>query len=90
MNDNDENANKKRKKKKNTKKKKNSEDKDNDIITTEIKESGARNRAAQLKLAVTVNNLNLVSQNNQGLVQNLLQAAQGPGSAPGIFGLMGY
>ena len=61
-----------------------------DIVTTGIKDNGAKNSAAQLKLAVTVNNLNLVSQNNQGLVQNLLQAAQGPGSAPGIFGLMGY
>jgi len=61
-----------------------------DIVTTEIKENGAKSKAAQLKLAITINNLNLVSQNNQGLIQNMLQAAQGPGEAFGIFGLMGY
>ncbi len=60
------------------------------IVTTEIKENGAKSKAAQLKLALTLNNLNLVTQNNQGLIQNMLQAAQGPGEAFGVFGLMGY
>ena len=31
-----------------------------------------------------------IPQNNQALIQNMLQAAQGPGDASGIFGLMGY
>ena len=61
-----------------------------DIVTVEIKENGAKSRAEGLKFAMTLNNMNLISQNNQGLIQNMLQAAQGPGAASGIFGLMGY
>ena len=61
-----------------------------DIVTLEIKENGAKSRAEGLKLAITMNNMNLISQNNQALIQNMLQAAQGPGDAMGIFGLMGY
>ena len=61
-----------------------------DIVTIEVRENGAKSRAESLKFAVTLNNMNLVSQNNQGLIQNMLQAAQGPGSASGLFGLLGY
>ena len=61
-----------------------------DIVSLEIKENGAKSRAEGLKFAITLNNMNLVSQNNQALIQNMLQAAQGPGDASGIFGLMGY
>ena len=61
-----------------------------DIVSLEIKENGAKSRAEGLKFAITLNNMNLVSQNNQALIQNMLQAAQGPGDAGGIFGLMGY
>ena len=59
-------------------------------VSIEIKENGAKNRAEGLKFAITMNNMNLISQNNQGLIQNMLQAAQGPGKASGIFGLLGY
>ena len=61
-----------------------------DIVSLEIKENGAKSRAEGLRFAITLNNMNLVSQNNQALIQNMLQAAQGPGDASGIFGLMGY
>ena len=61
-----------------------------DIVSIEIKENGAKSRAEGLKFAITMNNMNLISQNNQGLIQNMLQAAQGPGKASGIFGLLGY
>ena len=61
-----------------------------DIVSIEIKENGAKSRAEGLKFALTMNNMNLISQNNQGLIQNMLQAAQGPGKAGGIFGLLGY
>jgi hypothetical protein len=61
-----------------------------DIVTVEVNENSAKRRAEGLKFAMTLNNMNLISQNNQGLIQNMLQAAQGPGAASGIFGLMGY
>jgi hypothetical protein len=61
-----------------------------DIVTVEIRENAARSRAEGLKFAMTLNNMNLISQNNQGLIQNMLQAAQGPGAASGVWGLLGY
>jgi hypothetical protein len=60
------------------------------IVTDEIQANGAKTRAANLQFTLAINNINLVSQNSQGLIQNMLQAAQPPSSAGGVFGLLGY
>jgi len=61
-----------------------------DIVTEEIQENAAKNRAANLKFTLAINNINLVSQNNQGLIQNMLEIASPQESAQGLFGIMGY
>jgi hypothetical protein len=61
-----------------------------DIVTKEIKENGARNRAANLKFTLAISNINLISQQNSGLIQNMLQLTQPLDRASGIFGMMGY
>tara|TARA_B100000315_G_scaffold257085_1_gene304739 strand:- start:734 stop:1861 length:1128 start_codon:yes stop_codon:yes gene_type:complete len=61
-----------------------------DIVTVEIQENGARNRAANLKFTLAINNINLVSQNNMGLIQNMLELASPQEKAQGLFGMLGY
>lgn len=60
------------------------------ITREEIDETAAKSKAANLKLQLAVNNINLVAQHNNALVQNLLDMTQGQSAAPGVFGSMGY
>ena len=60
------------------------------IISKEISENAARDKAANLKFNLAINNINIISQNSQGLIQNMLSGAQGPGPAIGVFGLLGF
>ena len=60
------------------------------IISKEISESAARDKAANLKFTLAINNINIISQNSQGLIQNMLAGAQGPGPAIGVFELLGF
>jgi len=65
--------------------------KDIDAITREeLDEAGAKTKAANLKMSLAINNINLVAQQNTALVQNLLDMTQGLAKAPGVFGSMGY
>jgi hypothetical protein len=65
--------------------------KDIDAITREeLDESAAKTKAANLKMSLAINNINLVAQHNTSIVQNLLDMTQGLTKAPGIFGSMGY
>lgn len=61
-----------------------------EIVTLEIQENGARNRAANAKFAFAINNINMISQNNQGLIQNMMELASPQESAGGLFGMMGF
>ncbi|MCD6074276.1 MAG: hypothetical protein K0Q70_1159 [Rhodospirillales bacterium] len=64
---------------------------DIDAITREeLDEAGAKTKAANLKMSLAINNINLVAQHNTALVQNLLDMTQGLARAPGVFGSMGY
>ncbi len=61
-----------------------------DIVTEEIHLNAAKTKAANLKFTLAINNINLVSQNNQGLLLNVMQAAGPQESASGLFGMLGY
>ena len=61
-----------------------------DIVTTEIQANAAKTKAANAKFTLAINNINLVSQNNQGLIQNMMELASPQESAQGLFGTMGY
>ena len=60
------------------------------ITKEEVDETAAKAKAARLKLSLAVNNINLVTQQSTGLIQNLLDLTQGLGAAPGVFGVQGY
>jgi len=65
--------------------------KDIDLITREeLDEASAKAKAANLKMSLAINNINLVARQNTALVQNLLDMTQGLAQAPGVFGTMGY
>jgi len=65
--------------------------KDIDLITREeLDDATAKGKAANLKLQLAINNINLVAQHNNALVQNLLDMTQGLSAAPGVFGQLGY
>ncbi|MEE2760862.1 MAG: hypothetical protein VYE18_05400 [Pseudomonadota bacterium] len=59
------------------------------IKAEEFDETAAVTRAANLKMRVAVNNINMVSQFNSGLIENMLEMVNGPGPAPGVFGILG-
>lgn len=61
-----------------------------DLIDKQLDENQAEIAAADLKLRLALNNINLISQNNQGLVENMVIASQGLAAAPGVFGTLGY
>ncbi len=61
------------------------------LVKQNVSEVAAVTQAAQLKMAMTINNVNMLSANNDGLVENMMQLISGgPGKALGVFGLMGY
>ena len=60
------------------------------IVSEEIDASNAVTKAADLKLRMSLINLNLLSSASNGLVENMLSLSRGPQKASGLFGLMGY
>lgn len=60
------------------------------ITAEEVDAAAAKSKAANLKMSLAVNNINLMSQNSTGLIQNLLDMTTGLGPAPGVFGQLGY
>ncbi len=65
--------------------------KDIDQITREeLDDATAKGKAANLKLQLAINNINLVTQHNNALVQNLLDMTAGPAAPPGVFAQLGY
>lgn len=60
------------------------------LIEDQLDENEAARAAADLKLKLTLNNINLLSSNSKGLVENIVVATQGLGPAPGVFGALGY
>ena len=69
---------------------KNLKDEKNIIMSEELEESVAVSKAADLKLNLAINKINLLSQAGNGLIENLLSLSNGPQKAPGLLGLMGY
>jgi len=57
-------------------------------VTTQ--ENAELQRATNVKIGLIVNNLNLTTAANTGLIENMLALTEGVPSAGGIFGLMGY
>ena len=60
------------------------------IVSEDVDASNAVTKAADLKLRMSLINLNLLSSASNGLVENLLSLSRGPQKASGLFGLMGY
>ncbi len=60
------------------------------IISEEVDASNAVTKAADLKLRMSLINLDLLSAASNGLVENMLSLSRGPQKASGLFGLMGY
>jgi hypothetical protein len=59
-------------------------------IDAQLTEKDAEATAAQLKLRLALNNINLLSAASTGIVENVLISAQGLAPAPGVFGTLGY
>ena len=60
------------------------------IVSEEVDASNAITKAADLKLRLSMINLDLLSTSSNGLVENMLSLSRGPQKASGLFGLMGY
>ena len=60
------------------------------ITQEEIDATAAEAKAAQLKVTLAVNNINLTMQHSTGLIQNLMTLTEGRQSAVGVFGMLGY
>ncbi|SVB77542.1 uncharacterized protein METZ01_LOCUS230396 [marine metagenome] len=60
------------------------------IVSEEVDASNAVTKAADLKLRMSLINLDLLSSASNGLVENMLSLSRGPQKASGLFGLMGY
>ncbi len=60
------------------------------IVSEDVDASNAVAKAADLKLRMSLMNLNLLSAASNGLVENMLSLSRGPQKASGLFGLMGY
>ena len=60
------------------------------IVSEEIDASNAVTKAADLKLRMSMINLDLLSSASNGLVENMLSLSRGPQKASGLFGMMGY
>ena len=59
------------------------------ITREELDETAAVSRAANLKLRLAINNINIMSQMSSGLIENMLQLTAGPSRGPGVFGILG-
>jgi hypothetical protein len=59
------------------------------ILDEEIDATAAANKAANLKLRLTINNINILSAMSSGLVENMLQLTAEPAGGPGVFGILG-
>ena len=60
------------------------------MVSEEVDASNAVTKAADLKLRMSLINLDLLSAASNGLVENMLSLSRGPQKASGLFGLMGY
>ena len=60
------------------------------LISEEIDESKALSKAEDTKVRLALMKIDLISQANNGLVENMLMLSNGPQKASGLFGLMGY
>ena len=60
------------------------------IVSEEVDASNAVTKAADLKLRMSLINLDLLSAASNGLVENMLSLSKGPQKASGLFGMMGY
>jgi hypothetical protein len=60
------------------------------LVDQQLKETAAKNKAAQAKLGLAVTNLNLASNANNALIENMLTLASKPDAAPGVFGMLGF
>ena len=68
----------------------NFEDEKDRIRAEELDASKAVSKAADVKLRLALDNINLLSSLNNGLVENMLALSTGPSKAQGVFGMMGY
>ena len=68
----------------------NFEDEKDRIRAEELDASKAVSKAADVKLRLALDNINLLSSLNNGLVENMLALSAGPSKAQGVFGMMGY
>ncbi len=59
------------------------------IMDEELDATGAVNKASALKLRLTINNINILSQMSSGLIENMMQLTNGPSKGPGVFGILG-
>ena len=60
------------------------------MISEELDASKALSKAADTKLRLALINIDMISQANSALVENMLTLSNGPQKAAGLFGLMGY
>ena len=60
------------------------------VVSEEVDASNAITKAADLKLRMSLINLDLLSAASNGLVENMLSLSRGPQKASGLFGMMGY
>ena len=67
----------------------NAEEDSADIVNEQITENAAKTRAANLKVTLAINNINMVSNANRGLIENMMILASPLPRAPGVFGIMG-
>ena len=68
----------------------NFEDEKDRIRAEELDASKALSKAADVKLRLALDNINLLSSLNNGLVENMVALSTGPSPAQGLFGMMGY
>ena len=60
------------------------------IQAEELETSSAKTKAADVKVRLALNNINLLSQVSSGLLENMMTLSAGPPRAAGVFGLLGY
>ena len=60
------------------------------IRQEELDASRAVSLAADMKLQLTLNNMNLLTSGNNAIVENMLSLTSGVAKGPGVFGFMGF
>lgn len=60
------------------------------IIAEEFDATTAAARAANLKMQLAINNINMLTSASNGLVENMINLVNGPQKAGGLFGMMGF